>query len=115
MTDRKSRYLICQELKSRTSAEVNAALIGALKNEPLESITPDRGRHAQITAELGVEFCFPPPHQPCERGTNENTKGLLREYYTKGCDFGKVSEEDLQDVVKNLNNRPRKKSGYQKL
>ncbi|MBQ7199467.1 MAG: hypothetical protein IJS29_09410 [Selenomonadaceae bacterium] len=55
-----------------------------------------------------------PPHQPCERVTNENTNGLLREYYPKGCDFGKVSEEDLQDVVKNLNNRPRKKSGTQK-
>lgn len=78
-------------------------LIEALKDKPLESITPDRGkdfaRHAKITAELGVEFYFPPPHHPWERGTNENTNGLLREYYPKGSDFGKVTQEELQEVV----------------
>ena len=60
-----------------TSAEINAAPIDALKGEPLESITPDRGkefsRHAQVTAELGVEFYFPSPHHPWEKGMNETT------------------------------------------
>ena len=116
LTDRKSRYLICRKLKSRTSEELNAAIIDALKDEPLESITPDRGkefaRHAQITAELGVNFYFPPPHHPWDRGTNENTNGLLREYYPKGYDLGKVSEEELQAVVEDLNSRPRKTLGY---
>lgn len=116
LTDRKSRYLICRKLKNRTSAEVNAAIIDALKDEPLESITPDRGkefaRHAQITAELGVNFYFPPPHHPWDRGTNENTNGLLREYYPKGYNLGEVTEEELQAVVEDLNSRPRKTLGY---
>lgn len=116
LTDRKSRYLICRKLKSRTSAQVNAELIEALKDKQLESITPDRGKefagHAKITAALGVEFYFPEPHHPWDRGTNENTNGLLREYYPKGYDLGKVTQEELQEVVADLNTRPRKKLGY---
>ena len=109
---RKSRFLICEKLPRLGSKEVEAAMIKALRGQPLHSVTPDRGRefqlHGNVTKKLGVEFYFPPPHHPWERGTNENTNGLLREYFPKGCDFNKVSDEQLQAVVEQLNQRPRK-------
>ena len=67
--------------------------------------------HGNVTKELGVEFYFS-PHRPWERGTNENTNGLLREYFPKGYDFSKLSDEDLQKVVDQLNQRPRKCLSY---
>ena len=113
---RKSRFLICEKLKRLGSKEVQAAMIAALGGQPLRTITPDRGRefqlHGKVTTELGVEFYFPPPHQPWQRGTNENTNGLLREYFPKGYDFTQLNEEDLQKVVDQLNHRPRKCLGY---
>ena len=57
----------------------------------MHSITPDRGkefaRHAEVTKVLGAEFYFPPPYQPWQRGTNENTNGLLREFFPKHQDI----------------------------
>ena len=61
---------------------------------------------------IGVEFYFPPPHHPWERGTNENTNGLLREYFPKGQDLTNVNDQYLQEKVTELNNRPRKCLGY---
>ena len=102
LVDRKSRFLKCEKLSRLGQA--------------LQSVTPDRGRefqlHANVTKALGVEFYFPPPHQPWRRGTNENTNGLLREYFPKGYDFNTLSEADLQAVVTQLNQRPRKCLGY---
>ena len=87
-------------------------MIKALIGQPLHSITPDRGRefqlHGNVTKALGVEFYFPPPHQLWKRGTNENTNGLLREYFPEGCDLSKLKDKDLQAVVEQLNHRPRK-------
>ena len=98
------------------SKEVQVALIQALSCQPLQSVTPDRGREFQLhgneTKALGVEFYFPPPYQSWQRGTNENTNGLLREYFPKGYDFNWLSDADLQAVVDQLNHRPRKCLGY---
>ena len=116
MVDRKSRFLLCCKLSRLGSVEVKDALIKLLKAQPLCTVTSDRGRefqlHGEVTKALGVEFYFAPPHQPWQRGTNENTNGLLREYFPKGYDFSKLSEEDLQKVVEQLNRRPRKCLGY---
>ena len=116
LVDRKSRFLKCEKLSRLGSKEVQVALIEALQGQALQSVTPDRGRefqlHANVTKALGVEFYFPPPHQPWRRGTNENTNGLLREYFPKGYDFNTLSEADLQAVVTQLNQRPRKCLGY---
>jgi len=116
LVDRESRFLICRKLPRLGSKEVKTALIEALRCQPLHSITPDRGRefqlHSEVTRKLGVEFYFPPPHQPWQRGTNENTNGLLREYFPKGYDFNKITDEQLQAVVDQLNHRPRKCLGY---
>lgn len=67
----------------------------SLAGQPLESVTPDRGKefaaHAEVTNKLGVELYFALPHHPWQRGTNENTNGLLREYFPKGTPFEEAS------------------------
>ena len=65
-------------------------------------------RYAEVTEALQAPFYFPPPHQPWQRGTNENTNGLLREYFPKGQDLTDISEERIQGVFDELNKRPRK-------
>ena len=116
LVDRKSRFLLACKLSKLVDKEVQEAMIAALRGQPVHSITPDRGRefrrHGNVTAALGVPFYFPPAHQPWQRGTNENTNGLLREYFPKGYDFSKLTDEDLQKVVEQLNHRPRKCLGY---
>ena len=116
LVDRKSRFLICRKLTRLGSREVEVAMIEALSGQLVQSITPDRGRefqlHSKVTATLGVEFYFPPAHQPWQRGSNENTNGLLREYFPKGYDFAQLNDKDLQKVVDQLNRRPRKCLGY---
>lgn len=114
--DRKSRFLCCAKADKRNPECVNAATIECLRGQPLESITLDRGfefkEHGKITSELDVEFYFAKPHSPWERGTNENTNGLLRQYFPKGTDFDKVTNEEIQAATEKLNNRPRKCLGY---
>lgn len=80
------------------------------------SATLDRGKefaaHAQVTAEIGVEFYFAPPHHPWQRGANENTNGLLRECFPKGKSLGRISEKRIQEVYDKFNRRSRKRLGY---
>jgi IS30 family transposase len=81
------------------------------------SITPDRGvefmRHADVTAVFeGFEFYFADPHSPWQRGTNENTNGLLREYFPKSFDFDSCSDEYIRLCVDRINLRPRKCLGW---
>ena len=112
LTDRKSRYLRCARLEKKTAEHVNAAMIALLEGQVVHSITPDRGkefaRHAVVAEELGVKIYFPPPYQPWQRGTNENTNGLLREYFPKHQDIAQYPDEYIEKAVLALNNRPRK-------
>ena len=112
LTDRKSRFLRCARVEKKTAEHVNAAMIAMLADQVRRSITPDRGkefaRHAAVAEELGVKIYFPPPYQPWQRGTNENTNGLLREYCPKHQDIAQYSDEYIEKAVWALNNRPRK-------
>lgn len=117
LVDRRSRYLLCRKLVKKTGDNVAAAMTSALENMPHKSITPDRGmefcRHPQITEALhGVPFYFALPHHPWQRGTNENTSGLLREYFPKSFDLANVSPEHLQEIEDKINLRPRKCLGF---
>ena len=117
LTDRLSRFLICSRIPAKKSAFVSSEMIEKLKDQPLFSITPDRGkefaRHAEVTAALNdVPFYFPLPHHPWQRGTNENTNGLLREYFPRGVDITDMSEEEFSGYIHKLNCRPKKCLGF---
>ncbi len=117
LADRMSRFLLSRKAEKKNSIYIRDTMIQCLQGQPLHSITPDRGkefaRHAEVTAALNnVPFYFPQPHQPWQRGTNENTNGLLREYFPKGTDLSKYSDEQIQSKVDELNKRPRKCLGY---
>lgn len=96
---------------------VNKVMIRVLKDQPLKTITPDRGKefskHSEVTAALDdVQFCFSRLHHPWQRGTNENTNGLLREYFPKGKDLTDITDDYIQSKTDELNKRPRKCLGY---
>ena len=108
LADRKSRFLLCMKAEKKTATLVSEVMIKCLKEQPLFSITPDRGKefakHAETSVALNnVQFYFPQPHQPWQRGTNENTNGLIREYFPKGTDLSKYSDEYIQSKVDELN------------
>jgi IS30 family transposase len=93
-----------------------SATIADLPNQLRQSITWDRGKelsqHANFTIDTGVPVFFADPHSPWQRGTNENTNGLLRQYFPKGTDLARWSAEDLEAVSHALNTRPRKTLGW---
>lgn len=98
---------------------MNAALTASMTALPAQlrkTLTWDRGKelagHAQFTLETGTKVFFADPHSPWQRPTNENTNGLLRQYFPKGTDLSRWSAEDLEAVAYTLNNRPRKILGW---
>ena len=101
--------------------KVNAAMeaaIAGLPAELLRSITWDQGKelsaHHEFSIDTGIPVYFCDPHSPWQRGSNENTNGLLRQYMPKGSDLSQHSAKDLAGFQRSLNNRPRKTLGYMK-
>ena len=122
LVERSTRFVILLHLPDDRRAEtvqaaMRKAIIG-LPNVLRRSITWDQGkemsRHQQLTVDTGIQVYFCDPHSPWQRGSNENTNGLLRQYMPKGTDLSAHSAKDLKRIAASLNNRPRKTLGYMK-
>ena len=116
LVERTTRYTILVPLGYQKDAiSVREAYAKAFKTVPDElrkTLTYDQGKemseHQQFTIDTGIQVFFAHPASPWERGTNENTNGLIRQYFPKGTDFAQVSEDEIKKVQRKLNNRPRK-------
>ena len=114
LVERRSRFVILVKLADKRTEAVVGALIKAVRKLPTalrRSLTWDRGmelaNHAQFTVATDVQVYFCDPSSPWQRGSNENTNGLLRQYYPKGMDLSAVSQAQLDIVARKLNTRPR--------
>lgn len=121
LVERSTRYVMLLHLPNRHDAEsVRDEMIRAINKMPAQlrkTITWDQGkemsRHLEIRMATDVEVYFCDPHSPWQRGTNENTNGLLRQYFPKGTNLRVHSREHLDFVAQELNERPRKTLGFQ--
>jgi IS30 family transposase len=114
LVERRSRFVILIKLSDKRTDAVVDALIRAVRKLPTalrKSLTWDRGSeladHAKFTVATDVQVYFCDPSSPWQRGSNENTNGLLRQYYPKGMDLSAVSQAQLDTVARKLNTRPR--------
>jgi IS30 family transposase len=118
MVERRSRYLFVLKASNKSALAVSAAIISALHphRESVHTLTYDNGKefsqHALIDEILGSQGYFANPYHSWERGLNENTNGLLRQYFPKQTDFGEITDKQLQEAQDKLNNRPRKCLGW---
>ena len=116
---RKSRFLIAELMEDRKAATFNHATIESFKyipSEVIKTFTSDNGkefsRFKKLEEKLEVSCYFANPYHSWERGTNENTNGLLRRYFPKGTDFKTLTKEEVNKAVWAINNRPRKTLGF---
>ncbi|MCD6618976.1 IS30 family transposase [Aeromonas veronii] len=115
LVDRKSRYTVILKLNGKDAGSVNQALINKFQELPPKlrlSLTWDRGmelaKHLELTASTGVKVYFCDPQSPWQRGTNENTNGLIRQFFPKKTCLAQYSQQELDKVAAQLNSRPRK-------
>lgn len=120
LTERTTRTTILVPLKNRTAIEVRKAFVREFKKIPAQmrlTLTYDQGRemaeHQLFTKQTKMQVYFAHPGSPWERGTNENTNGLIRQYFPKGTNFSKISRREIKWAQNRLNGRPRKVLGYQ--
>jgi IS30 family transposase len=119
VVERKTRFVILSKMQGCTA---NAALEGftrQMKRLPValrQSMTYDRGSemacHPELSRRLKIDIWFCDPHAPWQRGSNENTNGLLRQFFPKGTDLSCLSQTALNDVARMMNHRPRKTLGW---
>ena len=119
LVERKTLFTLLVQLDSATAACTANGFIGVLKRVDAQmrlSLTYDQGRemadHAHLARQTGMQVYFAHPHSPWERGINENTNGLLRQYLPKGSDLSIHSQGQLDEVAHRLNVRPRKSLGW---
>jgi transposase, IS30 family len=119
LVERTSRYVILVKLENATAPVVHQGFVREMKDVPSllrKSLTYDRGKemamHKHVAADLNLSVYFADPHAPWQRGSNENTNGLVREYLPKGSDLSVYSQTQLNAIAKQLNERPRKKLGF---
>lgn len=115
LVERTTRFLFMVPLKGKKSTDVREAFMHHFADVPEKlkmSLTYDRGKemvqHKQFTEDTGIDVYFADPHSPWQRGTCENTNGLIRDFFPKGTDFSKVTYEEIKHVQDMLNERVRK-------
>lgn len=120
LVERNTRYVMLAKVKNKDTESVVSALIKQSKKLPTElykSLTWDRGKelsdHERFTLETNIDVYFCDPSSPWQRGSNENTNGLLRQYFPKGTDLSVHSQAKLNAVARQLNERPRKTLGFE--
>lgn len=120
LVERQTRYVMLVKLAGKDTETVVNALIQHAKQLPRElyrSLTWDRGKemagHRRFTLATDIQVYFCDPHHPWQRGTNENTNGLLRQYFPMGINLSGISQAKLNAVARLLNERPRKTLGYE--
>lgn len=118
LVERKSSFTVIGKLARKTSAETLntiTGLLGPLKNL-VHTITCDNGKeftcHKEMAASLEASVYFAHPYASWERGLNENTNGLIRQYFPRKCDFAAITNDQVRKVTERLNHRPRKKLGF---
>ena len=116
----RSRYVMLAKVKNKDTESVISALIKQSKKLPSElykSLTWDRGTeladHQRFTLATNIDVYFCDPRSPWQRGSNENTNGLLRQYFPKGTNLAVHSQAKLNTVARRLNERPRMTLGYE--
>ena len=118
VVDRVSLFTCCARVYKHTADVVSAAIIRMLKPhiDKVKTLTFDNGseffQHEKIAKSLGAKTYFAHPYSSWERGVNENTNGLLRQFFPKKTDFCLVTNQELKNAIENLNNRPRKTRGF---
>ena len=117
LVDRKSLYTVIVKLNGKNATELADKTIKALEpiSNKIHTITYDNGlefaEHERMAKALDADIYFAHPYSSWERGINENTNGLIRQYFPKGTDFNKVTDSQVEFVMKRLNTRPRKTRG----
>ena len=118
LVERHTRYVMLFQVPDNTAESVRVALTDTIKGLPKhlwKSLTWDQGKemaqHATFTVDTGVQVYFCDPKSPWQRGSNENTNGLLRQYFPKGTDLSVHTQEDLNQAAYSLNTRPRQTLG----
>lgn len=121
LVERVTRKTLLVRLTAKDAISVRKAYakkLSRLPHELAKTLTYDQGKemseHTQFTIDTGIQVYFAHPGSPWERGTNENTNGLIRQYFPKGTDFSKVSAREIQRVERELNDRPRKVLDWRK-
>jgi IS30 family transposase len=122
LVERSTRFVMLFPLKQgKTAQDVRVAMTERIQTLPAalrRTLTWDQGRemteHVRLSIDTGVDVYFCDPHSPWQRGSNENTNGLLRQYFPKGLDLSTVTDADLQKAADSLNGRPRETLGWLK-
>jgi IS30 family transposase len=119
LVERSTRYVILLKLRKNTAEEVRSAMstrIVALPAELRRSVTWDQGKemaqHLRFTVDTEVQVYFCDPNSPWQRGTNENTNGLLRQYFPRLTDLSRFTQRQMDSVARELNERPRQTLGW---
>lgn len=119
MVERTTGFLIARRMRDKRASTLNRAAVSGFASIPdsaLHTLTLDNGtefaKHELLSGQLGISIYFADPYSSWQRGTNENTNGLLRQYIPKGTDILTVSPTTLAFYVDQINNRPRKRLGF---